>query len=323
MAPPQQTDLRRRKAVADAIAGLGASLVALWTFYPLDVIKTNHQAGIAFSDSDLYRGVGAKTLHSASSSFLYFYLYSWITTWWTDRTKGSKISTLARLSLSAVAAMLNTAVTLPLDVVSSQQQTSFSNGDSGRSQSRYLKQELSAVEEEAGEEEDDGNAFFDPEEDFLEEEKKDDDEVTDLTLPNSPISSITNITSLWKGLAPSLLLCSNPSIHYTVFDLLKANLLEGRSQQKLSLSESFAMGLIAKLTATLATYPLIRAKILLMVTHRKSLLGCLIREYKRGGVRGLYRGCNLQLAHTILKSALLMMVRERITSTTYRLLLSQ
>lgn len=318
MAPPQQTDLRRRKAVADAIAGLGASLVALWTFYPLDVMKTNLQAGIPFSGSKLYRGVGAKTLHSATSSFLYFYLYSWITTWWTERTKTTKISTLARLSLSAVAAMLNTAVTLPLDVVSSQQQTSSSNTDSRNPKIEAQQQELDAIE-------DDENAeyFFDPEEEFLDEEKKDDKDLKDLRASNPPVSSNNNIGSLWKGLAPSLLLCSNPAIHYTVFDLLKANLLEGRSKQNLSLSESFVMGLIAKLMATLTTYPLIRAKILLMVTHRKSLLGCLIREYDREGVRGLYRGCNVQLVHTILKSALLMMVRERITATTHRLILSK
>jgi hypothetical protein len=106
--------------------------------------------------------------------------------------------------------------------------------------------------------------------------------------------------------------------------MLKSSILDRRSltNESLSLTEAFLLGLIAKLTATLATYPLIRAKILLMVTHRRSMLGVLVHEYKRHGIfQGWYRGCNLQLAHTILKSALLMMVRERIAARTHTLLL--
>jgi hypothetical protein len=41
--------------------------------------------------------------------------------------------------------------------------------------------------------------------------------------------------------------------------------------------------------------------------------------FRKDGIRGIYQGCSLQLLHTVLKSALLMMVRERITSGTHRL----
>ena len=342
---PKQSDLRRRKAVADAMAGLVGSLVALWTFYPLDVIKTHLQADISLpSGRQLYRGVGSKTLHCASSSFVYFYLYSYITTWWTQRrssgTKksGDKLSTVARLALSAIAAMLNTAITLPLDVISSQHQTSSFREDDNNNKITNKEQRLGTVVDEEGDDAvaDDGDAsdFFDTEQETDEEEKNNDEdgEQPDSSIIPSPpqtssSSNNTTLSSLWKGLVPSLLLCTNPSIHYTVFDLLKSNLLEGRTKQNLTLSEAFVMGLIAKLTATLLTYPLIRAKVLLMVmsnnsnNNSSSLLGSLIREYKQNGIRGLYRGCNLQLAHTILKSALLMMVRERITATTLKLML--
>ena len=49
----------------------------------------------------------------------------------------------------------------------------------------------------------------------------------------------------------------------------------------------------------------------------------LVNTYQKEGIAGLYKGCNLQLLHTLLKSALLMMVRERITSTTQRLILGE
>ena len=78
------------------------------------------------------------------------------------------------------------------------------------------------------------------------------------------------------------------------------------------------LGIIAKFVATIATYPLIRAKVMLMVTTKtktttssptQQFWKCLVDEYNESGVlKGLYRGCQLQLFHTLLKSALLMMI---------------
>eukprot|EP00550_Attheya_septentrionalis_P008529 CAMPEP_0198286582 /NCGR_PEP_ID=MMETSP1449-20131203/5643_1 /TAXON_ID=420275 /ORGANISM="Attheya septentrionalis, Strain CCMP2084" /LENGTH=538 /DNA_ID=CAMNT_0043984367 /DNA_START=167 /DNA_END=1783 /DNA_ORIENTATION=+ len=140
-------------------------------------------------------------------------------------------------------------------------------------------------------------------------------------------------TDGWKGLYPALLLCSNPAIHYTVFDMLKASLLQRKSQsrhthpnqqQRLQLLESFGLGLVAKSVSTLLTYPLIRAKVLMMChssPRNESLWNVLRQIFAQDGVAGLYKGCNMQLLLTMLKSALLMMVRERITITTRRLFL--
>lgn len=155
-------------------------------------------------------------------------------------------------------------------------------------------------------------------------------------------------SKLWKGLAPALLLCSNPSIHYTVFDMLKTKLLvwkrlnntqrhkqQQQQQQQLSVSEAFVLGLVSKFVATIVTYPLIRAKVLMMVrtddddnddgndnddgsssSSSPSLWSVLQESYFRdGGIKGLYKGCDWQLLHTLLKSALMMAIREQITDT--------
>lgn len=84
--------------------------------------------------------------------------------------------------------------------------------------------------------------------------------------------------------------------------------------------DAFLLGLFAKFVATIATYPVIRAKVMLMVTSEKSMVAVLCRSYKEHGVRGLYKGCNWQLIHTVLKSALMMMVRENITAGTQRVI---
>jgi len=148
-------------------------------------------------------------------------------------------------------------------------------------------------------------------------------------------NKLYNVSELWRGLGPSLLLCTNPSINFTVFDTLKDIVLmqkEKRNQPEiLSMGEAFVLGILAKFAATMATYPLIRAKIILMVKSKKgeqdescnseddSTIGVLRSLYARGGREELYKGCSLQLLHTLLKSALMMMVRETVTANTRRM----
>jgi hypothetical protein len=97
------------------------------------------------------------------------------------------------------------------------------------------------------------------------------------------------------------------------------------------MAEAFVLGMLAKFSATIATYPLIRVKMMLMVTLSASksstrnplegLWKCLVQEYKEHGINGLYKGCQLQLFHSLMKSALLMMARERITRAARKALL--
>ena len=437
-----------RSALADAAAGVVGSLVSMLAFYPVDVYKTNLQAGRQGCDGDSgsssitggrrkrnkdqnadqdgakntilyllqflrssFRGVQYKTAHTISGSFAYFFFYSWMTarhrTYVTGGTKDDKYSpsTSARLLLAAVAAMMNTTLTLPLDVISARKQTGQEEhddedkegdavaSDDESSNEKNAPQSAANIMNHAWDEADNAEERND-------EEKKGDE--THLALQHntsermyspSPmrqpgtLSTISkfdlkSISSLWSGLVPSLLLCTNPSIHFTVFDTLKSSLLQRKysrskggakgDEMRLSMAESFLIGLLAKFAATIATYPLIRAKVMLMCNSkgtpapkeeksdgdrynfrrgdttlnfggrvydknpesgtekidcketrtRPNLWGVLCSIYKDEGVPGLYRGCNLQLIHTLLKSALLMMVRERIIVTTRSMILS-
>lgn len=387
------SSLERRKALADAISGVAGSLVSLWTFYPIEVLKTNLQAGSSAAiissknnnnnsrkkNKSFFQGCKSKTIHTATSNFVYFYFYSWIFSKWKKQRKSNVINPSTRLFLSAVAAMLNTFITLPLDVLSSKQVTTELKLEEGEEEDSLSSSEdeerkmdevwghLHELHEAEGDEES-YSEFKDSHSDLIQSKMEEYSprsngnnsktlgqfpsfhrlssyESLDIaavfqkyytTDNNKTSNSTTEIfwekySGLWKGLVPALLLCSNPSIHYTAFDMAKNRILSSRKNNKsttsttttmatLSMSEAFLVGLFAKFVATITTYPLIRAKVILMVTSEKSMIATLCRSYKEEGVRGLYKGCDWQLIHTVLKSALMMMVREKISNSTQRLI---
>jgi hypothetical protein len=146
---------------------------------------------------------------------------------------------------------------------------------------------------------------------------------------------LKDILGLWKGLLPSLLLTSNPAINFTVFDVLKSMLLKHKSKSAkqnstigLSVAEAFVIGTIGKFAATVATYPLIRTKMLLIAAKSSekyrnddgkdeeedmSIHGILRSMYRRGGVAELYKGCGLTLLLTLYKTAIFMAVKDKLT----------
>lgn len=110
------------------------------------------------------------------------------------------------------------------------------------------------------------------------------------------------IGRFWRGFAPSLILTCNPAINYTAFDLLKALWLRRRAAYAMAAGtgiggttssrlpvpaagagatprgaegflnpvEAFLVAAAAKSLATLITYPLIRAKVVLMTSSFSS-----------------------------------------------------
>lgn len=321
----------RQSALGDATAGAIGSLLSMIMFYPIDVIKTNLQAGkkvdlngqakLASSKSmKLLRGMHHKVLHTLTSSFAFFFLHSWIASRHklfvqnNNRKRGVtdeyNPSALVKVILSAVAALLNTCLTFPLDAISTRSQIESSN----------TVDKIPLNE--------------DPAKQFTKEEIKEIESHPIDVMPR-PVSEKDasgllpkKTSSPWKGIVPSLLLCTNPAINFTIFDLIKIQILRKAGRQdpsdRLTMVEAFRIGLLAKLIATVVTYPLIRAKIMLMVSKGEgsaslqdgTLWGILRSIMEHEGILGFYKGCKLQLFHTILKSALLMMIRERISGIT-------
>ena len=166
-------------------------------------------------------------------------------------------------------------------------------------------------------------------------------QVASSTAPAASQSLVSTALSIWRnegfsafytGLLPAFILTSNPAIQFLVFDRLKAMLTvilrQHEHTRPINAVESFVIGAIAKITATLATYPYIMAKLRLQYkgplpdgqrpyTGTVDVIASILR---RDGLVGLYAGLRAQLLKSVLGAALMFMMKEKIVAWSQALL---
>ncbi|KAJ4403180.1 ADP/ATP carrier protein, partial [Gnomoniopsis sp. IMI 355080] len=124
------------------------------------------------------------------------------------------------------------------------------------------------------------------------------------------------VTGLWRGLKASLVLVVNPSITYGAYERLRPILFPGAV---LKPWQAFILGALSKALATIATQPLIVAKVGLQSKPPpsrkgkpfKSFLEVLQFIYENEGILGLFKGIGPQITKGILVQGILMMTKER------------
>lgn len=126
---------------------------------------------------------------------------------------------------------------------------------------------------------------------------------------------------LWRGLKASLILVVNPSITYGSSSRLRSLLFEGK--QYLSVPENFVLGAISKSMATIATQPLIVAKVVQQSSSKfHSFVDVLIHLIKSGGLKALFRGIGPQISKGILVQGLLLAFKDKVEGYILKLLLA-
>ncbi|KAL8742914.1 MAG: hypothetical protein Q9190_004673 [Brigantiaea leucoxantha] len=131
------------------------------------------------------------------------------------------------------------------------------------------------------------------------------------------VNSDDGWTGLWRGLKASLVLVVNPAITYGVYQRLKELLFANRTNLKPW--ESFVLGSMSKALATLATQPLIVAKVGLQSRPPparqgkpfKTFLEVMSYIVEREGPLALFKGIAPQITKGILVQGFLMMTKER------------
>uniref|UniRef100_A0A1D1XG21 Peroxisomal membrane protein PMP34 n=1 Tax=Anthurium amnicola TaxID=1678845 RepID=A0A1D1XG21_9ARAE len=307
------------ESLTEATSGAVGALVSTTVLYPLDTCKAKFQAEVRLLDADghdrpqkyrnlsdvfreaistrqvlsLYQGLGTKNLQSFISQFVYFYGYSYFKRLYLEKSGAKSFGAKVNLVVAAAAGACTAIVTQPLDTASSRMQTSEFG------ESRGLWETLSQG----------------------------------------------SWREAFDGLGVSLLLTSNPAIQYTVFDQLKQRLLKAQktnlvgstvetSPEALSAFSAFVLGAVSKSIATVLTYPAIRCKVMIQSsvsrdedrsgqsTSPKTFMEALSAIWKREGALGFFKGLQAQILKTVLSSALLLMIKEKISRSTWVLMLA-
>ncbi|KAF5844842.1 hypothetical protein GGP41_008814 [Bipolaris sorokiniana] len=125
-------------------------------------------------------------------------------------------------------------------------------------------------------------------------------------------------TGLWRGLRASLVLVINPSITYGAYQRLREVLYPGK--KNLKPMEAFLLGSLSKMLATIATQPLIVAKVGLQSKPPPSRNGKPFKSFtevmqyiiEHEGAMALFKGIGPQILKGLLVQGFLMMTKERI-----------
>ncbi|KAL9083414.1 MAG: hypothetical protein Q9159_005809 [Coniocarpon cinnabarinum] len=125
-------------------------------------------------------------------------------------------------------------------------------------------------------------------------------------------------SGLWRGMKASLVLVVNPSITYGAYQRLKEILFPNRTN--LAAWEAFVLGALSKALATIATQPLIVAKVRLQSKPPPERKGrpfktfdeVLVHTVRHEGWLSLFKGIGPQLMKGVAVQGILMMTKERV-----------
>ncbi|OMO66659.1 hypothetical protein CCACVL1_21032, partial [Corchorus capsularis] len=273
-------------AIANGVAGAGGGIIAQIITYPLQTVNTRQQTErIAKSKRStaastntllqilhvvrtegwggLYSGLKPSLFGTAASMGIYYYFYQLF------KNKAEAIAAARKLKgrgdgsvgmfswlvVAALAGSLNVLLTNPIWVLVTRMQTQT------QAERKIMESKREALMREATE-----NGFTAS----ILQEKLDE---LDSTKPHPygtihaarEIYSEAGIRGFWKGIIPTLIMVCNPSIQFMIYETSLKRLKEKRAANKQGVKnvtalEVFLLGALAKLGATVTTYPLLVVK---------------------------------------------------------------
>ncbi|XP_048763251.2 peroxisomal membrane protein PMP34-like [Ostrea edulis] len=286
-----------------AVSGAAGSVIAMSVFYPLETVRTRLQVHVGRQPkhtpmeamdivkdegiSSLYQGLFPVLVTLCCSNFVYFYTYNGLKTSLLE--EGSKPGPVKDLLMAFVSGVINVLVTNPLWVVNT----------------RIKLQGLKC-----------GTANF-------------------KSTPTSGYKGIMDglwkiisqegVSSLWNGTSASVMLASNPSIQFMVYETVKRYFQQFFKSKELSGFLYFIIGAISKMVATVATYPLQILQSRFRAGSKKSddskkITQSLLNIIRSEGFLGLYRGMEAKLVQTVLTAALMFLCYEKIAAFIFRIM---
>lgn len=130
----------------------------------------------------------------------------------------------------------------------------------------------------------------------------------------------------WRGVFPTLIMVSNPSMQFMLYEtmlnkLKKRRALNKKNNNGVTALEIFLLGALAKLGATVVTYPLLVVKSRLQAKqvttgdkrhHYRGTLDAILKMIRYEGFYGFYKGMSTKIVQSVLAAAVLFMVKEEL-----------
>lgn len=126
------------------------------------------------------------------------------------------------------------------------------------------------------------------------------------------------VKGFYKGIIPSLILVSNPAVQFMVFERLKSIMLRRTTKKRLGPTDAFLLGAMAKLVATLVTFPYLLVKSRLQakgtqgVVKYAGFIDAVTSILKADGIKGFYKGITSKIVQTVLGAAFMFWVKEKV-----------
>nr|XP_019003165.1 uncharacterized protein I203_04202 [Kwoniella mangroviensis CBS 8507]OCF66626.1 hypothetical protein I203_04202 [Kwoniella mangroviensis CBS 8507] len=319
-----------------ATSGALGSAVGNAIVYPLDLATTRMQNNarrphherlnlrdtlshlLSHNDylSEIYSGIGADTLSTLLSNFIYFYTYTSLQkglhVWHTRHpiippqnthqhgsvssspagigglaSKASEIlpkpsqpTALEELLIGILSGLISKGITLPISTVCVRQQ--IENDTYTDTDEKDTKKDMTLLE----------------------------------TL--STIYQESGIQGLFSGLKPTIPLTLLPSLTLYIHTVLVRLLLPARHRTHPPAGLTFLLGAVSNALATIPLYPLVLIKVLSQSgrdkgknKHKLGMLETLVKIIKRGGIRTLYTGLEGQLVKGLVQQGVMMLVKQR------------
>ncbi|KAK6145008.1 hypothetical protein DH2020_021828 [Rehmannia glutinosa] len=139
----------------------------------------------------------------------------------------------------------------------------------------------------------------------------------------------SGIAGFWKGIIPTLIMVCNPSIQFMIYESLLKRLRTKRSAIKqgptnIKAMEIFLVGAVAKLGATISTYPLLVVKSRLQAKQEiggnislrySGTIDAIIKMIRYEGLSSFYKGMSTKIVQSVFAASVLFMVKEELVKT--------
>ncbi|XP_010680236.2 peroxisomal nicotinamide adenine dinucleotide carrier [Beta vulgaris subsp. vulgaris] len=343
-------------ALANGLAGAGGGLIAQILTYPLQAVNTRQQTervvkkgindhhGTSPSKQQrpggtivqlfqviktegwggLYSGLKPSLFGTVASMGVYYYFYQvfknkaeLIAATRKGRGLGDgNVGMISWLAVAAISGSLNVLLTNPIWVLVTRMQTQT------QAERNIMERKREALQREASE----NSAIASTLQDKLVELELLKPKPYGTLQAAAEIYNEAGIRGFWKGIIPTLIMVCNPSIQFMIYETSLRSLKEKRTTNKhgvkqITALEVFFLGAVAKLGATVVTYPLLVVKSRLQakqdIGNNVSLrysgtVDAIVKMIQYEGLLGFYKGMSTKIVQSVFAASVLFMVKEEL-----------